>query len=104
MSTVPVAPSPPDLVETFDRILSFRPEFERIAQAAIANGLANVFFVGAGGSHLAAFGAVYLLQTRTNAFETHHLTAAEFTTRNPASLGLTALSSPDPTPGRRPKR
>ncbi|MGO4585530.1 SIS domain-containing protein [Arthrobacter sp. 2RAF6] len=91
VQTVAVRPSPADLKETFDRILSFRPQLDAIAEDAIAKGLKNVFFVGAGGSYLAAFGAVFLLQSKTNRFETHHMTSAEFTSRNPAGLGSHSL-------------
>lgn len=90
-TAVELRPSPPDLTETFDRILGFRERFDAIATEAVRGGLRTVFFVGCGGSFLAAYPVVFLLQSRTAAFDVQHLTSAEFVSRRPPALGPDSL-------------
>lgn len=88
---VALRPSPVDLVETFDRILSQRGEIEDVLRRAFERGAKRVYLVGSGGSYLANFNAAYLLERHLTDVTVHHITSGEFLARRPAGVNADAI-------------
>lgn len=90
-SAVELRPSPPDLIETFDRILAARSDVEAVLAEALGNGAKRVYLVGSGGSYLANFNAAYLLERHLADIAVHHVTSGEFVAREPAGVDEHAI-------------
>ena len=87
---LPLKPIEPDLAEKIRATLDQRPAVEKLVSEAVDKGLRNVFFVGAGGSLIAAYAAHYLLE-RESSFPVYKLQSDELNTSRPARLGEGSL-------------
>ena len=87
---LPHKPIEPDLAERVAATLDQRAVVEKLVGEAVDRGLRNVFFVGAGGSLIAAHAAHYLLE-REASFGVHKVQSDELNTARPRRLGPGSL-------------
>jgi fructoselysine 6-phosphate deglycase len=87
---LPLKPIEPDLAEQLAATLDQRAVVEKLVGEAVDRGLRNVFFVGAGGSLIAAYAAHYLLE-REAGFPVYKLQSDELNTARPRRLGPGSL-------------
>jgi fructoselysine 6-phosphate deglycase len=87
---LPLKPIEPDLAEKTRETLDQRPQLEELVAGAIDRGLRNVFFVGAGGSIIAAYPGHYLLE-REGTWPVYKLQSDELNTARPRRLGEGSL-------------
>jgi fructoselysine 6-phosphate deglycase len=87
---LPLKPIEPDLADKLRTTLDQRPAVEKLVADAVDRGLRNVFFVGAGGSLIAAYAASYLLE-REASFPVYKLQSDELNNARPKRLGPGSL-------------
>jgi len=87
---LPLKPIEDDLVDKLSRTLGQRADVEKLVDEAVDNDLRNVFFVGAGGSLIAAYAAHYLLE-RESLIPVFKLQSDELNTAQPKRLGEGSL-------------
>jgi hypothetical protein len=62
--TLPLKPIEADFEEKLSETIAQLPTVQKLVDEIVAQGLRNVFFVGAGGSLIANYAGFYLLRTR----------------------------------------
>jgi fructoselysine 6-phosphate deglycase len=87
---LPLKPIEPDLADKLRATLDQKPAVEKLVGEAVDKGLRNIFFVGAGGSLIAAHAAHYLLE-RESSFPVYKLQSDELNTGRPKRLGEGSL-------------
>ncbi|MEV0146250.1 MULTISPECIES: SIS domain-containing protein [unclassified Nonomuraea] len=87
---LPLKPIESDLTEKARQTISQRPQLEELVAQAIGKGLRNVFFVGAGGSLIAAYPGHYLLE-REDTVPVYKLQSDELNTGRTKRLGEGSL-------------
>ncbi|GAA3186748.1 SIS domain-containing protein [Nonomuraea roseoviolacea] len=87
---LPLKPIESDLTEKARNTIAQRPQLEELVAEAVSKGLRNVFFVGAGGSLIAAYPGHYLLE-REDTVPVYKLQSDELNTGRTKRLGEGSL-------------
>ncbi|NUW36156.1 SIS domain-containing protein [Nonomuraea sp. SMC257] len=87
---LPLKPIETDLTEKARNTIAQRPQLEELVAEAVSKGLRNVFFVGAGGSLIAAYPGHYLLE-REDTVPVYKLQSDELNTGRTKRLGEGSL-------------
>lgn len=88
--TLPLKPIEADFEEKTRAAVAQYPAIREVVGGLVADGLENVFFVGAGGSIIASYPAVYVLQ-RELSLPVFQVQSDEFNTSQPKLLGPRSL-------------
>lgn len=88
--TLPLKPIDADIVEKLTATVAEREAIRDAVRAAVAQGLRNVYFVGAGGSIICSYPAHYLLQQKAD-IPVFQLQSDELNTSVPALMGPGSL-------------
>lgn len=81
----------PDFEQTIKSVVQQAPVARTLAEDLNKRGLRNVYLVGSGGSHFAAWPAYTLLMNNAKYLSTHHLTSAQFSASPPKGCDGTSL-------------
>lgn len=88
--TLPLKPIDPELVRKTRETVDERADIAKVIDKAVADGLRNVYFVGAGGSLICSYPAHYVLQ-RLASFPVFQLQSDELNCSQPALMGPGSL-------------
>lgn len=99
-STVAIAP---DFEQTITAVVQQAPAARALAEDLKKHGLRNVYLVGSGGSHFAAWPAYTLLMSNGRHLSAHHMTSAQFAAGPPKGCDGSSLVIASSHSGRTPE-
>jgi fructoselysine 6-phosphate deglycase len=88
---VTLAPVPSDLESTIDAALGQRAHVGSVVKEAVGDGIANLWFIGCGGSLYASSSAADVMAGKGKSVATYRMNSDEFNYGAPAALGAGSL-------------